>query len=60
MAQVIVSTKQKQITAKESRLVVSRGRGSGMDEQLGFLDANCIRNGWAVGPYCTAQGSVCD
>ena len=26
-----------------------------------FLDANCyIWSGWAMGPYCTAQGSVCD
>ena len=35
---------------------------SGMDGHLrGFLDADCcIWNGWAVEPYCTAQGNVCD
>ena len=28
---------------------------------LGLGDANCyIWNGWAMGPYCTAQGTVCD
>ena len=27
----------------------------------GLRDANCyIWNGWAMGPYCTAQGNVCD
>ena len=27
----------------------------------GFLDAYCyIGNGWAMGPYCTAQGNLCD
>ena len=26
-----------------------------------FLDAHCyIWNRWAMGPYCTAQGNVCD
>ena len=37
-------------------------RGSGMDgHREGFLDANCyIWNGWAMGPYCTAQETVCD
>ena len=45
----------------ESRLEVSEGegRGSGMDGHLG--DTNCyIRNGWAMGSSCTAQGNVCD
>ena len=28
---------------------------------LGFLDANFyIWSGWAMGPYCTAQGTMCD
>ena len=39
------------------------GRGArGMDGHFGGLgDANCyIRNGWAMGSYCTAQGNVCD
>ena len=36
--------------------------GSGMGGHLGDLgDTNCyIWNGWAMGPYCTAQGNVCD
>ena len=56
---MILSTKQKQVMAKESRLVVP-GAG-GRDGQFGgVLDANCyIWNGWAVGPCCTAQGTVC-
>lgn len=34
---------------------------SGVDRQSGFLDANYyIWNGWVMGPYCTAQGTVCD
>ena len=50
---------------KESRPGVpgvgERG-GSGMDGHFeGFLDANCyIWDRWAVGPYCIAQGNVCD
>ena len=43
--------------------MIRRGEGgrTGMDGQFGVLDANCyIWNGWAVGPYCTAQGTVCD
>ena len=28
---------------------------------LGLMDANCyIWNGWTMGLYCTAQGTVCD
>ena len=36
--------------------------GSGIDGHFaGFLDANCcIGNGWAMEPYWTAQGNVCD
>lgn len=63
MAQKILPTKQKEITAKESRLMVpgSKGGGEGMDGQFGVLDANCyVWNGWATGPYCTAQETVCD
>ena len=39
-----------------------RGRGeSRMDRQFGFLVANCyIWNGWAMGPYHIAEGTVCD
>ena len=62
MAQMILSIKHKQIMTKESRLVVAKGEGgrSGMDGKFGRLvDANCyIWNGWAMGLYCTAQGTV--
>ena len=70
MEQMILSkktktkTKWKQIMAKENRLGAPSGEGggSGMDRHfVGFLAANCkIWNGWAMGPYCTAQGNVCD
>ena len=38
------------------------GAGSRMDGHFGGLkDTNCyIWNGWAMGSYCTAQGTVCD
>ena len=37
------------------------GGGVGWTASLGFGDANCyIWNGSAMGPYCTAQGTVCD
>ena len=57
MEQMTLSTKQKQITAKESRPVVPGGRvGSS-----GFLGANCyIWNGWKVGRYSTEHGTMCD
>ena len=63
MAQMILYTKQKQITVKESRHMVPRGMGEGVGwtGSLGLLNANCyIWNGWARGPYYTAQGTVCD
>ena len=50
---MILSTKEKQITDKESRLVVPSGEeiGSGMDGPFGVLDANSpVWNGWAMGP----------
>ena len=48
--------------AKKSRFGVPRSGGSGRDGHFGGLgDANSyIRNGWAMGPYCIAQGNVCD
>ena len=60
---MILFTKQKQITAKESRLTVARvGQGGGEGEGVGWIgsfglvDANCyIWNGWAMGSYCIAQ-----
>ena len=57
--------KQKQSMAKKIRLGVPGGGGrggSGKDGRLGaVLDANCYTwNGWAMGSYCRAQGTVCD
>ena len=50
MAQMNLSTKQKQIMAKEGRLVVPKGRGEGwgwIGSSGVFLDANCdIWSGW--------------
>ena len=63
MAQIIRSTKQKQIMDMESRLVVAgrEGEGVGWTGSLRLVDANCnIWNGWAMGSYCTAQETVCD
>ena len=61
MAEMTLSTKQKQITAKESRLVVARDEGKGVQwmESLVFVDANCyLWNGWVLGSYCTAQETI--
>ena len=63
MAQMILSTKQKWITDIESRLVVLRGGSErvGWMGSWGLVDANCnFWNGWAIGSYYTAQGTVCD
>ena len=63
MAKTILSTKQRQITVKENRLGVARVRGEGVEwiGSLGLVDANCyIWNGWAMGSYCTAHGTVYD
>ena len=66
MEQMILFKKKKQdqIMAKESRLGVPSGdrAGSGMDRHFGvFFNANYyIWNRWAVRPYCTVQGNVCD
>ena len=60
---MILFTKQKQETPKENRLVVARvwGEGVGWAGSLGLVDTNCyIWNGWAMGRYCTGQGTVCD
>ena len=63
MAQMILCTKQKQITAKESRPVLPRGlqEGVGWTGSSGILDGNSyIWNGSAMGPYYTAQQTVGD
>ena len=63
MAQMILSTKQKQITELESRLVVARGRWEGVEwtGNLELMEPNYnIWNRWAMRSYCTAQGTVCD
>ena len=48
MAPVILSKKQKQITAKESRLAVPRGEGarSGMDGQFGVFGCKLLYLEW--------------
>ena len=63
MAQMILSTKQKQIMAKESRLWFPWGRGMGVawTGSWEFGDVNgYIWDRWAIEPYCTVQGTVCD
>ena len=63
MAQMILSEKQKQFMAKGEQ-TCSQGRweeGVRWTGSLGFLDTNCyIWNGWAMGPCCIAQGTMCD
>ena len=62
-----LSTKQKQMMAKESRPVVPtvEGEGSGMDRQFRAWGANAyIWNEWAVGPTVQHRelyviGSLC-
>ena len=59
MAQMILSTKQKQVT---DLWLPGGGRGGGWTGSLGLVDQeNCyVRTGWAMGSYCTAKGTVCD
>ena len=61
MAQMILSTKQEQITAKESRLLVARGRGEGVEwmGNSGLVNANhYIWDRQAVGFYCITWETV--
>ena len=61
MAQMIPSTKQKQFVDMESRLIVVMGERVEWMGSLGLVDANCnIWNGWAMGSYSIAQGTVCN
>ena len=64
MAQIILSTKQKQIGGMDSRLVVaSGGEGEGVEwmGSWGLVAKNCnIWSGGEMGSYCTAQGTVCE
>ena len=54
-------TKQKQIMAMESRLMVASGKGVGWTSSLGLVDANCyIWNRWTMGSYCIAGRTVYD
>ena len=46
MAHMILSTKQKQITAMESRLVVASGVGSGMDRESGVNRCKLLHLEW--------------
>ena len=61
---MILSTKQKQITAKESRPLDTQGGSGervGWTGSSGLLDANCyILNGGNIGPYSTTQATACD
>ena len=61
MAQMILPTKQKEITAKESRLVVSGGRGEGVGwmGSLGFWKAFIFGMCGQGVLYCIAQENVC-
>ena len=59
MTQMILSTKQKQIIAKEGQPVLAMGEweGVGWTGSLGLVVANCYMwNGWAMGPYSAALG----
>ena len=60
MEQMILSKKQK-TDHSQGEQTWGWGQGWGWMGSSGFLDANCyIWNGWAMGPYCAAQGTVCD
>ena len=61
MVQLILSTKEKQIMAKESRLVVARGMwgGSGMDGEFEVGGCKLLHLEWmGKGSYGTAQETV--
>ena len=62
MTQMIISTKQKQIIAKESRLVVARGEERGVKwlGVWGWWMQTLIFGMNGKKSYCTAQGTVYD
>lgn len=61
MVQRVLSPKQKQITDKESRLVVPRGGGeSGVDGWLRVFGCKLLYLAWMSNGTCgTAQGTMC-
>ena len=61
MAQMNLSTKQKQLMALEGRLVFARGDRGRWTGSLGLVDAVCyIWNGLEAEYSCTAHGTVSD
>ena len=54
MAQINLSTEQKQTCGCQGG-----GEGVGWTGSLGLVSGNYyIKNGWAMGFYCTAQGTI--
>ena len=64
MAQMILSIGEKQITAKESRLVVAKGEGEGVGWTgiSGIFGCKWLHLEWmgSGAHYHRAQGTVCD
>ena len=61
MAQMNLSTEQKQTHRLENRLVVAKGEGEGVGWTgcLGLIDSNyCLWNGLAMRSCCVALGTM--
>ena len=59
MTQMILSTKKKQITDRESRLVPGGGRGSVKDGEFGVGGCKLLHWEWISNEVlCTAQGNM--
>ena len=56
MAQMILSTKQKQTTAERADMWFPGGKGEG----VGWVGIARFWYGWAMEMYCAAQETVCD